>query len=483
MTVKGKILVVDDEPQVTKIIRRLLQADGHEAIEVNDPRKVEEHILYTDINLVITDLRMPGLDGLEVLKLVRRSKPTVPVLILTGHGAIESAVEATKLGAVEYLSKPIKNQELMEAVKKHLQEESKIPAHISNLVTAISPQRQEAAKADPDRVLLEDEIISTETIPVGFVEIPFEELVPGEKVPFAIYIQIFNKSQKKHVLRRLVEEDDVFHSGIRNILFRRKLGSVFIREQDYRNYLKYYQSYRSTPRFQLERIKDKKKLVLYGKAVEAVTEILTEPVDAKNVQTAVNLVDNIFRTMVKDQDVFQDMYKLFTQDTSIFNHSSNVCLLSVSFGLYLRLKPDAIKVLGLGAMFHDIGMSKVDKDILGKEGPLTQMEWAEIKAHPERGATVLKTSLIYPLPALRIVLEHHEQSDGSGYPKGLAGNQISDLAHICRMVDRFDGLTTKKPYRGKLTPAEALKRIFLDEKSPKNRRIIRRFIEFLSGKK
>ena len=72
---KVKVLVVDDEPSVTKTVARLLARGGYDAIEVNDPSKVEEYLLYTSLGLVITDYQMPGLNGLQVLELIKREQP------------------------------------------------------------------------------------------------------------------------------------------------------------------------------------------------------------------------------------------------------------------------------------------------------------------------------------------------------------------------------------------------------------------------
>ena len=129
-----RILVVDDEVSITKIIRRLLTPEGYEVIELNDPQKVEDHLLYSNFNLVITDLMMPGRTGIEVLRIVRMSKPELPVIILTGHGAIETAVEATKLGAAEYMMKPFDNTDLINAVNKHARAYLRLPGDVRKMV-------------------------------------------------------------------------------------------------------------------------------------------------------------------------------------------------------------------------------------------------------------------------------------------------------------------------------------------------------------
>lgn len=483
MVRKPKVLIIDDEANVTYAIGRILSVGGYEVITLNDPFKVDDYILYTDIDLVITDLKMPGRDGLEVLKIFRLSRPNVPVMILTGHGGIDSAVEATKLGAAEYLSKPIRQDELTKVVGKYAKLEEHMPSDARKVLAELRAAKKQAETIDPEKIVLPYEIVSTDTIPAGFVEVEFEAIVPGETIPFSLFIQIYNKNDHCYYLRKLCEAQSVYTVGLRNMLFRRRLGSVYIQDKDYRAYLKYYSGLKADPRFQGEQLKDKKKLVLYGKAVEAVAKILAEPVGPANVKEGVELVDEIFQRMVKDPDLFQDMYKLFQKDTNIFNHSSNVCLLVVSFGLFLKLKPEAIKILGVGSLFHDVGMSKVSKEILEKSSPLTKLEWEEIKKHPTAGVAVLKQSLLCPPQAQRMVQEHHEKDDGSGYPQNLTAAKILDYSRICRIVDCFDGLTTAKPYRGAFTPVEAAKQIYTEATSDRSKALVVKFVRFLSGRK
>ena len=482
MTEKLKILVVDDEPPITKVVARLLKSHGYEAIEVNDPRKVEDYILYTDLSLVISDVKMPGLNGLDLLAEIKHSKPDLPVIMLTGMTDIDTAVQATKLGAAEYLTKPLNNDAILRAVRTHANVDHGLPDGVKDYIASSMVLGEEEAAVEPGKIVLPNEIVSTDTIPEGLVEVKFEHIVPGQFLAFALYIQIYNKATNKFYLRKVSEENTVFTSGLKEILCKRNLNSAFIREQDYKHFLEYQKGIKDAPAFKHQQIRDNKRLVLYGKAVEAVTEILTDPGDNRNVKAAITMVDDMFKAMVDDADAYRDLFKLFQRDTSIFNHSANVCLLAVSFGVYLGLKREVVNILGLGAMFHDIGMNRVDRKILEKKGPLTRMEWDEIKKHPDRGFALMKSAIVVSMPALRIILEHHEREDGSGYPRALKGEAISTATRLCQMVDKFDGMTTQKPYREAFSPGEALKRIYYEEQTEKHRNYVKKFIAFLGGK-
>lgn len=477
------ILVLDDEPSTSRVLQKILAKAGYNAIELNDPTKLEDHLLFRELNLVLTDLMMPKRNGLEVLRIVRATKPEVPVIILTGRATIDAAIEATKLGAADFLSKPISQANLIAAVKKHIQVDDDLPDPMQRAVATESMRERKKQPEESELFLLPEEIVSTETIPEGYVEVAFENIRPGSPIPFDLYIQLYNKNSQRYYLRKLCKKDEVYTSTIRNILFRKRLQFVFIHENDYRAYLSYYSSIKSLPKFHQDRVEDKKKLVLYGKAIEAVGEILTDPISDKNVETAAELVDTIFTTMVMDPGMYSDMHKLFSQDPSIFNHSANVCFLALSFCLYLRYDAKISRIVGMGSLFHDVGMKNIPKELLEKETPLTIMEWSLIKEHPEIGYNRLKTCLSFHTDSLRLVYEHHEESDGSGYPRQLRRSQISPFTWILCVADKFDSMTTAKPYRAAFAPGDALKTIFLGERSQEGRDLIRRFTEFLGGKK
>ena len=441
--------------------------------------KLEDHLLYAHLDLIITDMKMPGRSGLEVLHTIRTSKPHIPVIILTGHGSIETAVEATRLGAAEYVSKPINTAEFVQAVNKHARAKKNLPKELRRLIPRARTRTVPICDILDGKLELENEIVSTDTVPEGFVEVRFENIIPGEKLPFSVYIQLMNKATGELFLRRICVKGTVYTGGLRNILFRRNLNSVFIEERDYREYIRFLVHLKSLPGFRGLRTLDDQRMVLYGKALEAVTDVLTKPVDQASIQAAVNFVDDLFRNMVKTPHLYEGMYKLFKQETSVFNHAANVCLLTVSFALHLNLMSATVKVLGLGALYHDLGIISVDKGIIDKPGFLDEAEWEIVKRHPEQGARIMEQGVMFPQPAIRIIREHHERIDGSGYPHGLRGKQIGNMTHFVRIVDKFESLTTDKPYRTALRPCDALRQIFMEEKSPAVRKLIQSFVQML----
>lgn len=134
------------------------------------------------------------------------------------------------------------------------------------------------------------------------------------------------------------------------------------------------------------------------------------------------------------------------KDTYTRGHSDRVAKYSVEIGKELGLSEADLKILKLGAQFHDIGKIGIPDSVLLKPDKLTEEEYATIKKHAEIGANILKSSTIFK-DIIPIVLHHHERWDGKGYPKGLKGEEIPYLARICSISDTFDAITSKRSYR------------------------------------
>ena len=114
------ILVVDDEEILRADLSRLLEEEGYTVVGAKHGEQALDILQDTHIDLILTDIRMPGMSGLDLLKKVRKNYGEIAVIILTGYGEIESYIEAMSIGAVEYVSKPFKVNELKFIVNKIL---------------------------------------------------------------------------------------------------------------------------------------------------------------------------------------------------------------------------------------------------------------------------------------------------------------------------------------------------------------------------
>src|SRR4029077_11163554 len=119
--VRGRVLVVEDEPYVRASLDEVLKSRGFDVSLAGDVQEALHGLAKTPVDVVLADLRMPGGGGLELVKRARAAHPGVPVVILTGHGTVSSAVECMKAGAADYLLKPVDPEALDVALERALQ--------------------------------------------------------------------------------------------------------------------------------------------------------------------------------------------------------------------------------------------------------------------------------------------------------------------------------------------------------------------------
>lgn len=149
------------------------------------------------------------------------------------------------------------------------------------------------------------------------------------------------------------------------------------------------------------------------------------------------------------------------RDAYVSDHCREVAFLCAGIGAQLGLDDEALARLRLGATFHDIGKIAIADALLHKPGPLDEAERARMKEHPVIGASLIAPmrSLAEAVPLIR---HHHERLDGSGYPDGLSGEQISLEVRILSVVDIFQALISERPYKSSM-PAEKAIAILREE--------------------
>ena len=127
-------------------------------------------------------------------------------------------------------------------------------------------------------------------------------------------------------------------------------------------------------------------------------------------------------------------------------HSSRVTVFCRAIAKRIGVENERLPVLRLGALLHDVGKLSVPPAVLLKNGPLTEAEFEHVRRHPAAGVRMLR-SLGAPETILPLVLHHHERWDGTGYPRGRAGERIPLEARILSVADSFDAMTSLRPYR------------------------------------
>jgi putative nucleotidyltransferase with HDIG domain len=145
-------------------------------------------------------------------------------------------------------------------------------------------------------------------------------------------------------------------------------------------------------------------------------------------------------------------------DTNLFTHAVDVCVISLVMGKKQGLDQQQLGFLGMGALLHDVGQMRLPRNLLRKPGTYTHQEQKLMQEHLQLGVALLSQCENISQESRRIVAEHHERADGSGYPKGLTGTQISPLSQIVGIINVYD--TMLSSYGGAISPTQALRRLY-----------------------
>lgn len=193
---------------------------------------------------------------------------------------------------------------------------------------------------------------------------------------------------------------------------------------------------------------------------------------------ATTLVDGIADSMLVDVDISIHLMSNKVGGDDLYNHALNVTLLSMIVAKEMKVPPAAIKLLGLGALFHDVGYEEVPDRIKNKLGTLTKADAVAMQQHVSFGVDIGKR-LGLPVEALVVIAQHHERIDGSGYPMKLLAPQLSVLSRIVALVNTFDELCNPLDLSKAITPHEALSIIYVQQRSQFDALAITTFVRCL----
>lgn len=177
---------------------------------------------------------------------------------------------------------------------------------------------------------------------------------------------------------------------------------------------------------------------------------------AVQVRKMVTLARTIGASIERDSKALINLVRLKEKDEYTYLHSVAVCALMINFARHIGLDPQEIEDLGVAGLLHDVGKVAVSEEILNKPGALSKIEMRTVRSHPLAGHRLLESSPGVPDAALELCLRHHEKMDGSGYPGGLKGEELSLFARMGAICDVYDAVTSNRPYKSAWTPCEAL---------------------------
>lgn len=216
-----------------------------------------------------------------------------------------------------------------------------------------------------------------------------------------------------------------------------------------------------------------------AKSKEAVVSMFQEARMGKAVdhEAAGALVDEISNSVMRNPGALISLARLRSADDYTYMHSVAVCALMVALARQLALDDKQTRDAGMAGLLHDLGKALMPMEVLNKPGKLTDEEFRIIKGHPVEGHRLLVEGGGAGEVPLDVCLHHHEKVDGSGYPKGLKGDEISLFAKMGAVCDVYDAITSNRPYKEGWDPAESIRKMTEWSKGHFDERVFQAFVK------
>lgn len=222
-----------------------------------------------------------------------------------------------------------------------------------------------------------------------------------------------------------------------------------------------------------------KATILYETSTNLIQEVLKNPTYGENIKRSKELVVSAVSYILKGREAFHNLLKITSFDYHLYTHSVNVCTFAVALAQQMGYTdPVFLNELGIGALLHDIGKSKISERILYKKTSLNKIEFEIMKKHPKWGVDILTQSDEIPADSYLPVLQHHERGDRSGYPDGLSFDEMHLYSKIIAIVDCFDAMTTERVYQKAIETYPAIK-LILSMKNAFDDECLRAFIKLM----
>jgi HD-GYP domain-containing protein (c-di-GMP phosphodiesterase class II) len=218
----------------------------------------------------------------------------------------------------------------------------------------------------------------------------------------------------------------------------------------------------------------------YGKSVASVAELLeplSRPGGVLEAKAVKETVSHLADSVVRNPDALLLVSKLREKSASAHARAVQVSVYMLVFARYLELAREELELLGLLGLLQDVGKTRLPASVMEKPSALSDDEAAIARSHVEHSFEILRGTPGLPerLPALAML--HHERQDGSGYPRGLKGEQIGLYGSIAAITDTFDALTAPRPYAEALSPSSALSYLYKERGAGYHAELVEQFIQ------
>jgi len=487
-----RILVVDDEPRICKLLTELLSREGYGVDTANDAAHALELLDQRPYEMVISDLKMPGMDGFELIETIKRNHPDIAAIMITAYATVETAVQALRHGTDDYVTKPFDINELkkvvgrtldnkrlarqnqaladeLEQARKELLKQNKQPAEAAEAAENLLETNQRLRRTIANLSALH-EIIQAITSLLDLKQLLDVCLTQiNEKLSVESSSIMLLDDNRTHLVVRASSKAEIV--GHRQRVGERISGWVAKYKEPLlienintggRFRPSGYAGYHSNSLLSIP-IMIKGKLlgvinVTDRKGDQPFTEDDTTflamvagqlAVAIENARLYRELKQNSIRTVAVIAD------NIDAREPMTMGHSQRVAEHAVRIARALGLDENVYDVLRTAGNLHDIGMIGICNSILSKPAPLTDQEQTYVRSHSAKGDRILQ-SLGFLDRVRRIVRHHHEWWNGQGYPDGLKSEEIPFLSRVMAIADAYDAMTSGRPYRSARQPQEAL---------------------------
>jgi response regulator RpfG family c-di-GMP phosphodiesterase len=459
---RSRILVVDDEKVIREILADFLDMEGYVVHTVEDGVEALKELHRRSYNLVISDLKMPNMGGLELIQKITEESLPVLTVIMTGFGTVETAIEAMKRGAYDYILKPFKVEEVMHIVQRGL-DRQRLQHENIRLKDALSIYKISEAIATSlsvDTVL--DLVLEAtiDTVDADVVSLLLED--PKQEGRFSERMRKVSQRAEpaieapalnlEEVLPLFQEDRPLLVHGSRSYRFlasppdleRRLVSFCSIPLKLKGRIIGMLNAYSYTRGNKFSEGQRKMLYVLASRAAFSIenARLYENLVDANKdlVNANVSLEENFKQTIIGFAHALEE------SDRYTRGHSERVATYARLIAIGLRMSQNEIDTVVKVGLMHDVGKIGIRNDKLNKPGKLTPEELAMFRSHPAKGRRILE-----PIPFMRDIVPgcycHHEAWDGSGYPQGLMADNIPLIGRIVAVADAYDAMTSDRAYR------------------------------------
>lgn len=318
----------------------------------------------------------------------------------------------------------------------------------------------------------------------SFLPIYLQTLMSGEKLSFNLYVKVSANEHHEVTFLPFLEAEEVLEPSWVEVLEKLGVDRFYFRRRDLDRVIAYLNNHLLLFDTHKPGTYPKEKLLVLVEHLNfSLYRTFNSPRLGRYIHLAQSQVERLVQILQKDVSSLKQVWELLYRNYSLYNHSINVCLLGIGLMLFLHKSRHESLIVGLACLFHDLGLTKIPEELLYRQEPWDEEEWETVRKHPLLGYEKLKECLSMPPEVRQLVLEHHENADGSGYPRGLSLDQQHPWTRIIRLVDAYDGLTGHRPNQQPLAPFAALKSL-QNQAGPKGLRFdprtLKNFIRFLA---